>query len=73
MRVLVFEECVGTDAEWPVMRLGKPLEHLQAALRVTQSAGPTGEQITSIGRQLAYAGYLSYDAVIWVSALHSYS
>lgn len=51
------------------MRLGKPLEHLQAALRATQSAGPSGEQITSIGRQLAYAGYLTYDALIWASSV----
>jgi len=52
-----------------LMRLGKPLEHLQAALRATASAGPSGEQITTIGRQLAYAGYLSYDALIWLGSV----
>jgi len=52
-----------------LMRLGKPLEHLQAALRATQSSGPAGEQITSIGRQLAYAGYLTYDALIWAASV----
>jgi peroxin-11B len=52
-----------------VMRLGKPLEHLQAALRATAGSGPLGEQITTIGRQLAYAGYLTYDSIIWVSYL----
>ena len=50
----------------PVMRLGKPLEHLQAALRASQSSGELGEQVTTIGRQLAYFGYLSYDAAVWV-------
>jgi peroxin-11B len=54
---------------WLVMRLGKPLEHLQAALRATANDGPIGEQITAIGRQLAYAGYLAYDSIIWVSQL----
>jgi peroxin-11B len=49
------------------MRLGKPLEHLQAALRAATDTGPMGEQITAISRQLAYAGYLAYDSIIWVS------
>lgn len=49
------------------MRLGKPLEHLQAALKATQISTSAGEQITTIGRQLAYAGYLTYDSLIWVS------
>lgn len=49
------------------MRLGKPLEHLQAALKATHVSTATGEQITTIGRQLAYAGYLTYDSLIWVS------
>ena len=49
------------------MRLGKPLEHLQAALKATQVSTTAGEQITTIGRQLAYAGYLTYDSLIWVS------
>lgn len=51
-----------------VMRLGKPLEHLQAALRATASTGNVGEQLTTIGRQLAYAGYLTYDSLVWVSS-----
>lgn len=50
-----------------VMRLGKPLEHVQAALRAATSTGPMGEQITTIGRQLGYTGYLAYDTIIWVS------
>jgi len=52
-----------------MMRLGKPLEHLQAALRATANDGPIGEQITAIGRQLAYAGYLAYDSIIWANSV----
>ncbi|TFK57145.1 peroxisomal biogenesis factor 11 [Heliocybe sulcata] len=54
-----------------LMRLGKPMEHLQAALRALQvySAQETGEQITTIGRQLAYFGYLTYDAIVWANAV----
>ena len=48
------------------MRLGKPVEHLQAALRAYQTKGIAAEQITTIGRQLAYFGYLSYDTFVWV-------
>jgi len=51
------------------MRLGKPLEHLQAALRASGGSGPLGEQITTIGRQLAYAGYLTYDSIIWANSV----
>jgi peroxin-11B len=49
------------------MRLGKPVEHLQAALRATFAAGPAEETITTIARQLGYFGYLTYDAIVWVS------
>lgn len=50
----------------PVMRLGKPVEHLQAALRAAQTTGDVGEQLATIGRQIGYFGYLTYDAVVWV-------
>lgn len=53
------------------MRLGKPVEHLQAALRAAQSPSELGEQLATIGRQLAYFGYLTYDAIVWVSFLPS--
>ncbi|PPR00649.1 hypothetical protein CVT24_000872 [Panaeolus cyanescens] len=52
-----------------LMRLGKPLEHLQAALRATLSAGPVEETITTIARQLGYVGYLSYDAIVWAQSI----
>ncbi|KAF8807526.1 peroxisomal biogenesis factor 11 [Phlegmacium glaucopus] len=52
-----------------LMRLGKPVEHLQAALRATFSSGPITEIITTIARQIGYFGYLSTDAVIWANAI----
>ncbi|KAI0963388.1 hypothetical protein AcW1_000477 [Taiwanofungus camphoratus] len=52
-----------------LMRLGKPLEHLQAALRAAQISGDASEQLTAIGRQLSYFGYLTYDALVWVNAV----
>lgn len=53
-----------------VMRLFKPLEHVQAALKAIQSSGTPLEQWTTIGRQLSYAGYLSFDALVWVRPFH---
>ncbi|KAN0100729.1 Peroxisomal biogenesis factor 11 [Tylopilus felleus] len=50
-----------------LMRLGKPIEHLQAALRAAQSPSELGEQLATIGRQLAYFGYLTYDAIVWAN------
>jgi len=52
-----------------LLRLGKPLEHLQAALRAAQSAGDLKEQLTTIARQLGYFGYLAYDAAAWANAI----
>ena len=49
-----------------VMRLGKPIEHLQAALKAAQDLSRPGEGITTIGRQLSYAAYLFFDAFAWV-------
>lgn len=52
-----------------VMRIGKPLEHLQAALKALNSNSRTSEQVATVLRQLGYASYLIYDALVWVSAL----
>lgn len=52
-----------------VLRLAKPVEHLQAALRATQTTGPLGEQITTVGRQIAYFLYLAYDAIVWANMI----
>ncbi|KAI3622802.1 peroxisomal biogenesis factor [Moniliophthora roreri] len=52
-----------------LMRLGKPMEHLQAALRACLSQSSPAEQITTIGRQLGYFGYLTLDAVVWANTI----
>jgi peroxin-11B len=51
------------------MRLGKPMEHLQSALKTTHLQAPSAEKLTTIGRQLGYAGYLTYDALALVNHL----
>ncbi|KAI5124613.1 hypothetical protein M0805_004223 [Coniferiporia weirii] len=52
-----------------LMRIGKPLEHIQAALRAANSTARPGEQITTVLRQLCYAGYLIYDMVAWANTV----
>ncbi|KIK96363.1 hypothetical protein PAXRUDRAFT_826031 [Paxillus rubicundulus Ve08.2h10] len=52
-----------------LMRLGKPVEHLQAALRAAQATGELGEQLATICRQIAYFGYLTYDTIVWANAV----
>jgi len=52
-----------------VMRLGKPMEHLQSALTASFSTGPIAENITAVARQIGYFGYLSYDAIIWANSI----
>ncbi|KAF8581638.1 peroxisomal biogenesis factor 11 [Ramaria rubella] len=52
-----------------LMRLFKPIENLQAALRAMQASASALEQITSIARQLAYFGYLTYDMVVWAHSI----
>ena len=44
------------------------MEHLQAALRASHNASHNPEQITTVGKQLCYCGYLVYDTFIWVSS-----
>ncbi|OCH96548.1 peroxisomal biogenesis factor [Obba rivulosa] len=52
-----------------LLRLGKPLENLQAVLRALQTSGESGEQITTIGRHLGYFGYLTLDTLVWANAV----
>ncbi|OBZ78811.1 Peroxisomal membrane protein PMP30B [Grifola frondosa] len=52
-----------------LMRLGKPVENLQALLRAIQTPGDAGERITMIGRQLGYFAYLSFDAIVWANSI----
>lgn len=54
------------------MRLGKPLEHLQAAMKAAQSASLSRqslERFTAIARQLSYAGYLTFDGIVWANSI----
>ncbi|KZV82850.1 peroxisomal biogenesis factor 11 [Exidia glandulosa HHB12029] len=55
-----------------LMRLFKPLEHCQAALRASQApllrTHPT-EQYLAVARQLSYAGYLALDSVVWANTI----
>lgn len=48
------------------MRIGKPLEHAQAAVKTLTISDPI-LKYTALGRQLGYAGYLVNDMLIWVS------
>lgn len=48
------------------MRIGKPLEHLQAAVKSLDVQDPF-LKLTAVGRQLGYAGYLTHDMLVWVS------
>ncbi|KAJ7170007.1 peroxisomal biogenesis factor 11 [Mycena filopes] len=52
-----------------LLRLGKPMEHLQAALRAALTTAPPAEQITTIARQLAYFLYLTFDMVSWAQSI----
>lgn len=70
-QVCVFPFCLRCCQQTihPVLRLAKPVEHLQAVLRATQTHGPLGEQLTTVGRQIAYFLYLTYDTIVWANAI----
>ncbi|GAA6004870.1 hypothetical protein JCM10207_008435 [Rhodosporidiobolus poonsookiae] len=48
-----------------LMRIGKPVEHLQAAVKGLDISDPV-LKITAVGRQLGYAGYLFNDMLVWL-------
>jgi peroxin-11B len=48
------------------MRIGKPVEHAQAAVKALDIADPV-LKLTALGRQIGYAGYLVNDMLIWVN------
>jgi len=52
------------------MRIGKPLEHAQAAVKALDVSDPV-LKFTALGRQLGYAGYLFNDMLVWVRS-HSF-
>lgn len=49
-----------------LMRIGKFLEHMQAALKATTIQDPI-VSYAAIGRQIGYACYLMLDSLQWVS------
>jgi len=52
-----------------LMRLGKSIEHLQAALQATFTSGPIEEIVTTIARQLSYSCYLTFDTIVWAHSI----
>ncbi|KAK4687863.1 hypothetical protein P7C73_g2258, partial [Tremellales sp. Uapishka_1] len=58
-----------------MLRIFKPIEHLQSAMNLAQRPitnlnGP-GQlaQVTQLGRQLAYAGFLGTDMLVWLNSV----
>ncbi|KAF9586036.1 Peroxisomal membrane protein PMP27 [Lunasporangiospora selenospora] len=49
-----------------LMRIGKPIEHVESALAAT-SLRDESLRLLTIGKQLSYAGYLTLDALVFVS------
>ncbi|KAI7963761.1 hypothetical protein MJO29_004188, partial [Puccinia striiformis f. sp. tritici] len=52
-----------------LMRLGKPFEHLQAALKGTKEMSDPILGICGVGRQISYAIYLFNDMMIWADKI----
>ncbi|CAO1633925.1 unnamed protein product [Sympodiomycopsis kandeliae] len=55
-----------------LMRVGKFLEHLQAALKATSIQDPF-VSYTALARQLSYAAYLTFDTLQWVHGSKAYT
>ena len=55
------------------MRVGKNIEHMKAASVLIKSQNKSDPIIKAlaVGRQLGYAGYLTYDIANWVSPQYS--
>lgn len=57
------------------MRLGKPLEHLQSSFKILHTPqapllSQKGiERAASLLRQFSYAGYLTFDGVVWANSV----
>lgn len=50
------------------MRLGKFVEHFQAATKAAEIPDPV-LRATAVGRQLGYGFYLIHDAMVWVRGI----
>ncbi|KAF8329148.1 peroxisomal biogenesis factor 11 [Cantharellus anzutake] len=66
-RLTALKSALGSGRK--LMRLFKPIEHAQAALKAVSSVPYPIEQFTTIGRQLGYFGYLSLDMVVWANSI----
>jgi len=51
-----------------MLRLFKPIEHLQAALSTASSPHPI-EFYAAVAKQLSYASYLAFDSLVWANAV----
>ncbi|KAI1318108.1 Peroxisomal membrane protein PMP27 [Mortierella claussenii] len=54
-----------------LMRFGKPIEHLENAAKAT-SVKDDFLRYCTIGKQLAYAGYLTFDGIIFIDGSGAY-
>ncbi|GAA5841332.1 hypothetical protein JCM9279_000616 [Rhodotorula babjevae] len=55
-----------------LMRIGKPLEHAQAAVK-SLDIQDSVLKLTTVGRQVGYAGYLVHDMLVWLHSAKVYS
>ena len=55
-----------------LFRIGKFLEHFQAALKAVATPDPV-LKVTAVGRQLGYACYLILDALQWIHGAKAYA
>ncbi|KAG0214481.1 Peroxisomal membrane protein PMP27 [Mortierella sp. GBA30] len=54
-----------------LMRIGKPIEHIESAVAAT-AVKDEFLRYCSVGKQLSYAGYLSFDALIFLDGSGAY-
>ncbi|KAG0056229.1 Peroxisomal membrane protein PMP27 [Gryganskiella cystojenkinii] len=54
-----------------LMRFGKPIEHLDGAVKAT-SVKDEFLRYCAVGKQLAYAGYLTFDGIIFIDGSGAY-
>jgi peroxin-11B len=53
-----------------LLRLFKPFEHLQLAMNSAHvSNGHKFEKWTAVARQLSYAGYITFDGIVWANGV----
>ncbi|KAF9431496.1 Peroxisomal membrane protein PMP27 [Entomortierella beljakovae] len=54
-----------------LMRIGKPIEHVESAVKATSIKDEVSRSLT-IGKQLSYAGYLTFDALLFFDGSGAY-